>query len=76
MQKFLERAGRVRADVTGTERADLGGLQRLDRGRTGDGSFMLGGRDEHDPIRRRTGREGYRQAGHSRRRRSDQYRSW
>ena len=76
MLKFLECAGRMRADATGTGRADLGGLQGLDRGHAGDGSFVLGPRDEHDPIRRRTGREGYRQAGHSRRRRSDQYRSW
>lgn len=53
MLNFLECAGRMRADATETERADLGGLQRLDRDHTGDGSFMLGGRDEHDPIRRR-----------------------
>ena len=51
MLNFLEWAGSMRADATGTERADIGGLQRLDRGHTGDGSFVLGARDELDSIK-------------------------
>ncbi len=51
MLNFLEWAGRMRADATGTERADIGGLQRLDRGHTGDGSFVLGARGELDSIK-------------------------